>query len=189
MNGSPDDLARRIAQGEDLAFSEFASRYSALFYSFLRRYGLHDAAAQELACNCITDVALKVRDHYTPGTNFNAWVFTLLRRAAFTWYRKEKRLDVKDLPDSPSNPVPERLVASARALQLGEFLNQLEQVDQDIIRLRYGGLETPSFPAIAEELSIPNGKITPENVRQRHARALKKLKRLLDGVSKEESNE
>src|SRR5258708_5663097 len=126
-----DDLDRRIRAGEETAFEEFRLRFSKLFYAYFRRRGIPDAAAIELMGNCVTDIPLKVRDHFPEGhTDFNAWVSTLRNHAADNWWRRNFRLetvaingdlpgiglDLPDLQESEQSPAVDATAAAVANL-------------------------------------------------------------------------
>jgi RNA polymerase sigma factor (sigma-70 family) len=180
MGSQQEGLPERIARGEEAAFTEFSQRYQRAFYSYFRHRGLHDAAARDLTCNCLTDILLKVRSHFTLGTNFDAWAFTLVRNAAISWLRREKRFETTPLPPDIRDPQKITSAPPPNVALVKDAIEQLDRIDREIIYLRYNGFETPSFLAIAAELSIKLGLDLKEaTVRQRHARALKKLTTLL----------
>ena len=86
----PDSLASRIIAGEETAFEEFRLRFGSRFFTYFRQHGLSDMDAADLAGDCVTDIPLKVRDHFPPDhTNFDAWVYTLRTRALQNWLRRK----------------------------------------------------------------------------------------------------
>jgi RNA polymerase sigma factor (sigma-70 family) len=177
-DGNENSLAERIRNGHEKAFEEFRAVYSAPFYYYFRRRGLSEADAVELAADCVTDIPLKVRDHFNPShTCFGAWVNLLRKRAATNWWRRTRHFDTVELdPDFPA-PDEEEAESEAEALSaVRESLGALEPLDRELLLLRYNGQLRLSFAEIARELSQRNGKeIKVATIRQRHARALSKL--------------
>jgi RNA polymerase sigma-70 factor (ECF subfamily) len=58
--------------------------------SFARRLAQNEADAEDLVQETILR-ALAARDHFDPGTNLKAWLFTILRNGFNTRWRKSQR--------------------------------------------------------------------------------------------------
>jgi RNA polymerase sigma factor (sigma-70 family) len=177
-----NSLAERIREGHESAFEEFRVKYTPRFYYYFRHRGLPEADAVELTADCITDISLKVRDHFSPThTCFAAWVNLLRQRAATDWWRRKERLNTVELDENLPSPVEVEPDGDAEVLSaIGEAISKLHPLDRGLVSLRYGAQIQPSFAEIATELSLRDGKeIKEATIRQRHARALNKLKGLL----------
>jgi RNA polymerase sigma factor (sigma-70 family) len=187
--GASDSLPDRIRAGEESAFEEFRVRYTASFYYYFRRRGLPETAAMDLAASCITDFALKVRDGFNPEhTSFGAWVNLLRRHAAVDWWRRERRLKTAELDpqiadwkvDAWSEIDDEAERESDEIVAVAEAVAKLDPIDRELLLRRYGGQLQPSFGEIAKDLPSHNGHEWKEaTLRQRHARALSRLKEQL----------
>jgi len=179
-NPGKESLPERIRAGEETAFEEFRTRYAASFFYYFRRRGLPEVAAIDLAGNCITDIALKVRDHFDPlHTCFDAWVNLLRQRAAADWWRREKRFPTVELDPEWAAPAQEAETEAVALVAVSDALAGLDPLDRDLLLLRYGR-QQPSFGEIAAELSGRHGRELKEpTLRQRHARALTRLKEIL----------
>jgi len=170
-------LPRRMISMEEDAYREFASYFGPRFRTFFLSRGLPVGEAEDLATNCVTDVALKV-GKYDPsrgGGHFEAWVFTLARRALIDWWRR--RQAAEPLPDDLVFPedTDERSDSLAEAVDaLREAFAKLSADDQAVVGSRdLGGMEP--YGRIAERLGIQ-----PEAARVRHHRALRRLRAMLE---------
>src|SRR5437764_3653020 len=74
------------------AWSEFVDLYVPLIYGYLRKQGLQDADAVDLAQDVISAVAGAVgRLEYDPGRgSFRTWLFTVVRRKLSNWRRAQR---------------------------------------------------------------------------------------------------
>ncbi|HEX7788564.1 MAG TPA: sigma factor, partial [Methylomirabilota bacterium] len=89
---------------EEDAYREFAGYFGPRFRAFFLSRGLPVGETEDLATNCVTDIALKV-GKYDPsrgGGRFEAWVFTLARRALVDWWRRRRAAE--PLPDDLAFP-------------------------------------------------------------------------------------
>lgn len=161
---------------EEAAYREFASYFGPRFRTFFLSRGLPGGEAEDLATDCVTDIALKV-GKYDPsrgGGHFQAWVFTLARRALIDWWRR--RQATEPLPDDLVFPedFDERSDNLAEAVDaLREAFARLSADDQALVGFRAGGMEP--YSGIAKRLGIQ-----PEAARVRHHRALRRLRAMLE---------
>jgi RNA polymerase sigma factor (sigma-70 family) len=183
-----EPLPERIRAGEEAAIIAFQERYSASFYYYFKCRGLSEVDAADLAANCITDILLKVRDHFDPlHTCFEAWVYLLRRRAAVDWWRKKNR-------EPKLEPNPEYEVATfgpdagdevagmrAGAVSaVAEAIKRLDLIDRELLQFRYFGQVAWTFEEIAAELERRHGQTYQSAMlRQRHTRALSKLRTMV----------
>lgn len=91
--GSPERMQQRSSAPAPLGDQEFAERMQASFrvfwliaMSIVRDAGLADDVVQEAAV-----IGLQKRQGYSPGTNFEAWIGTIVRNLARNRARKERR--------------------------------------------------------------------------------------------------
>ncbi len=97
----------------------------------------------------------------------------LARNRAISLYRKQR----KDLPlpeeQADGEPAgPDRTAQLEQAMDVERAVSQLNETDQNIIRMKYYG--SMSISEIAETLHIPY-----ETVKKRHTRSIKRLRKLL----------
>jgi RNA polymerase sigma factor (sigma-70 family) len=183
-----ESLAESIRAGEESAIRAFQKRYSAPFFYYFRRRGLPEADAADLAASCITDIVLKVRDHFDPlHTCFEAWVYLLRQRAAVDWWRQKRRQPMLELDQELESAAASADVGDETAgIQadavnaVAEAVSQLNRIDQELIQFRYGGQVAWSFEEIATELERRHGQgYQAATLRQRHTRALSKLRTMV----------
>jgi RNA polymerase sigma factor (sigma-70 family) len=163
-------LASALAQLDDHALKYFGSVYGPRLRHYFLRHGLNVTDAESLAVSMITDIALKIPDHYVERSGkFDAWVFTLARNGLSDWRR--------DQPPQPEwgleaaveiVPVDPALVEAVEAA-----VAKLGATDQEIIRRRDLG-HKQSFDEIGKDLGLD-----PRTARVRRSRALRKLEAIL----------
>jgi len=176
-NNEIEDLAARMAAGEEDAYGEFAVTFGPRLKSFFIRKGVACADAEEISVSCVTDIALKV-NKYKPvrAGGFEAWVFTVARHFLIDWLRSRRDSepltdDLASLPfDEGEEVAPDLIITIA----VREAISQLPATDQTIIRLRHLEFEA-TYEEIANRLCI-----SPEAARVRHFRAMKRLKSILE---------
>jgi RNA polymerase sigma factor (sigma-70 family) len=171
-----EDLARRMCELDELAFQEFADYFGSRFRSIFFRRGLLFSDAEDLAVSCVTDIALKVEQyHPIEGKSFEAWVFTLARRALIDWWHA-RWATVSISEDFPSDlsfddePGRDSELTSA----VKDALARLSETDRAVIETKnFMGEQT--FAEAGAALGLSAGA-----ARVRHHRALKRLQALLE---------
>jgi RNA polymerase sigma factor (sigma-70 family) len=183
-----ESLPERIRAGEEAAFEAFQKRYAVPFYYYFRRRGLPETDAADLAATCLTDILLKVRDHFDRAhTCFEAWVHLLKQHAAVDWWRQRKRKPTVTLdPDSEIAAADvdagdEAASTQAEAVAaVADAMDRLDPIDRELLQIRYGGQATWAFEELAAELERRHGRsYRAAALRQRHKRALSKLKAMV----------
>jgi RNA polymerase sigma-70 factor (ECF subfamily) len=174
-SSDPESLARRLARREPAALREFCASFGPRIYKYLKKRGLPDADAGDLAGTLATDIALKA-DKYRFVGSFTGWVFRIVHNAFCDWERQNRAPMV---PFDESIPAPElhgREYASNPAadevVQLA--VGRLSTLERDILQMRYHGI-ADSFEEIGRYLGIK-----PGTIRTRHQRALKKLAKMIE---------
>lgn len=175
-----EDLARRMCELDERAYQEFSDCFGYRFRSLFFRRGLQLSDAEDLAVSCVTDIALKVEQyHPVEGGSFEAWVFTLARRALIDWWRARRAAEPlsEDLPsDFPSDlpfddePVHDSELTSA----VNDALARLSEADRVVIETKnFSGEQTFAEAGVTLGLSAGAARV-------RHHRALKRLQELLE---------
>jgi RNA polymerase sigma factor (sigma-70 family) len=175
-----EDLARRMCELDELAFQEFSDHFSFRFRSLFFRRGLLFSDAQDLAASCVTDIALKVEQyHPVAGGSFEAWVFTLARRALTDWWRARRVTESlsEDFPsDLPFDDEPDQESELTSAVR--DALARLPEADRAVIETKnFMGEQT--FAEAGATLGLSAGA-----ARVRYHRALKRLQALLEKDSR-----
>src|ERR1700683_1990250 len=84
------ELASALTRLDDDALREFGLLYGPRLRRYFLNHGLNIGDAEYLAVSMITDIALKVADHYLEQNGkFDAWVFTLARNGLSDWRRHQ----------------------------------------------------------------------------------------------------
>jgi DNA-directed RNA polymerase specialized sigma24 family protein len=171
------DLVDGLRAGRENAFVAFRVEFAISFYHYFRHHGLSEADAMELTETCLTDIPLKVRDHFPEGhPSFAAWVNLLKNRACHDWWRKKKRIQMVDLSPDLTAPDDDDSAMTAAEQAAAEAIAELDPIDREILAMRYGGQVQPSFKEIASDLTqIHKTEFRDDRVRQRHTRALSRL--------------
>lgn len=121
--------------------------------------------------------ALSRIELYQPGTNFKAWMFTILRNCYFTEMRKRSRRPESVDPADHEGALSVRAVQQT-GLEVRDFSRafaRLTEMDRTVLILV--GAEGMSYQEAADVLGTPIG-----TVRSRLSRARTRLKDLLEGT-------
>jgi len=106
--------------------------------------------------------ALKNKDKFKIGTNFKAWIMTLMRNTFINNYRKKKRNKTTLAPTdsyvfaTDNNIVPNKGESNIATQEIMEVLNSLDEKLRQPFWMYYQGL---SYQEIADELETPLGTI------------------------------
>jgi RNA polymerase sigma-70 factor (ECF subfamily) len=122
--------------------------------------------------------ALSRIELYQPGTNFKAWMFTILRNCYFTEMRKRARRPESVDPSDHEGALSVRAVQQT-GLEVRDFSRafaKLTEMDRTVLILV--GAEGMSYQEAADVLGTPIG-----TVRSRLSRARTRLKDLLEGTA------
>lgn len=107
---SPESVAPAAADnGAD--FGEMVAQFLPQLRAFARGLTGHREAADDLVHDTVVR-ALAAKHQFTPGTNLRAWLFTILRNAHHSNYRR-RRIDggsIDDLAESQVAGPPQQLV-------------------------------------------------------------------------------
>lgn len=165
---------------EEDAFVEFARTFGPRFRAYFVRRGLNLGDAEELSVSCVTDIALKVDKYQQLRVGgFEAWVYTLARRALSDWWRARR----------PAEPLSEDFAAPGGSgadaegaddeadagviMAVRDALGRLSESDRTLIVLRHFGREH-TYAEVSERLGV-----TQQAARVRYFRARNRLKELL----------
>lgn len=107
--------------------------------------------------------ALTNRDKFRPGTNFKAWVFTIMKNIFINNYRK--RMKANTIMDSTDNMYyinSGKVEISNRAesnIMMDELVGMIEELDENIrvpFIMHYEGFK---YQEIADHLNVPLGTV------------------------------
>jgi RNA polymerase sigma factor (sigma-70 family) len=176
------DLPERMCKLESSAFEEFSERYIGPLEEFFARGGAPEADAEELALDCVSEIALHIgRYQRFPKATFNSWVTSFARHKRADWQRRHFRFPqpvlfedtdgILSLASPETEPLqPDNEVHDA----VRDALNRLSRLQRDVLDLIYQDIATTSRE-IGQIL-----RVQPGTVRQAHARGLGRLKKMLE---------
>ena len=147
----------------------------------LRRYALGLARNFHAAEDLVHDTVVKAYscvDKFQPGSNFRAWLFTILRNTFYSGMRKQKR-EVADSDGLYGATLVTQPEHDGR-LAMGEFLNafgQLSSEHRDIVTLV--GVAGHSYNVASRMIGIPVG-----TAKSRLSRARALLTETLDATAR-----
>ena len=120
--------------------------------------------------------ALRARDQWQPGTNFDAWAYRIMRNLWIDTVRSRQRRDKMIAPadDGLEVGVEGEAETNAERLFLMRALNRLPDDQREAVVLVM--IEGLSYAEAADVLQIPAGTLTSRLVRGRQA-----LARMLSG--------
>lgn len=130
--------------------------------------------AQELVQETVAR-ALKYKDRFTLGTNFKAWITTMMRNIFLNQKRDYKRRKTESIPnDSLYLNMENTSITSnsgEQSIRMEEILKRVNQLENSIKQPFWMYYQGYSYEEIAESLGIPLG-----TVKSRIFNARKKLK-------------
>lgn len=176
-------LIQRYLAGNPAAFDLLLSRYLKLIYSVAFYYVKNSDDAQDITQEAVVKI-WKSLARFKPDQSFKPWAMRIVCNAALDWLKKKKPVAFSALEQDeaarlaesvPDVVVPfdvrlERLEL-ARAVQ--SAVNMLPKEDRMIMHLRY------ELELTYREIGELVGKAL-DTVKSRHARAVLKLKSLID---------
>jgi RNA polymerase sigma-70 factor (ECF subfamily) len=171
-----EDLAQRLIhldrQSFDDLFAHFVPRFRKLFLDM----GLPEFEAEDLAINCVEDIACNIHKYKKQG-NFAAFAFAVAHNAGVDWLRKRPRTEPLDenyasANEDASTDFPEGRMETYLALH--DAVNKLQsEIDRRIIQLHYFAPQHP-LKEIADifGISYPTARVY-------HGRARRRLEKIL----------
>ena len=122
--------------------------------------------------------ALSNKEKFRPGTNFKAWLFTIMKNIFINNYRKKVKANtISDSTDnlyylnSGSNVINNKAESNIMLRELHEMVNSLDDSLKVPFMMHYEGFK---YQEIADQLTLPLG-----TVKSRIFFARKELKRLI----------
>ena len=154
-------------------FEELAMPLFDALYNYARWLAHEPAEAEDLVQETFLK-GFRGFGSFTPGTNFKAWMFRILRNtflSSRSGLRAVPPLSIDEEPDEAMQiadvgPTPEALLLQrADQQRLQEAIEQLPLPFREVLLL--GDVEELSYKEIAETLSIPVGTVTSRLLRAR----------------------
>jgi len=171
------------ARKDKAAFSELFEHFAPRVKAFMRRSGMSDGVAEELAQETLITVWRKAALFDPVSTGPSAWIFTVARNLRIDALRHERRSASNDTSDIDSeflldeSPRADAIVATAQAdSRVRAALAELTEEQRRVVELSF--YQEMAHAQIADELEIPLG-----TVKSRLRLAMNKLRGLLDNLS------
>jgi RNA polymerase sigma-70 factor (ECF subfamily) len=177
-------LIEAVATRQDrAAFAFLFEHFAPLIKTFMRRSGVSDANADELAQETLLTVWRKAA-LFDPSTNrAAAWIFTIARNLRIDALRRGQRAGANEAADVDAefqvdaSPGPDLRAASAQAeTRVRAMLAELSEEQRRVLELSF--YEDKAHGEIARLLKIPLG-----TVKSRSRLAMNKLRNLLGEFS------
>jgi len=171
------------ARQDRAAFSQLFEHFAPRVKAFMRRSGMNDGAAEELAQETLIAVWRKAALFDPASKGPSAWIFTIARNLRIDALRRERRSASNDTSDIDSeflldeSPHADTVVAAAQAdSRVRAALAELSEDQRRVVELSF--YQEMAHAQIADELEIPLG-----TVKSRLRLAMNKLRGILDDLS------
>jgi len=165
------------------AFSQLFEHFAPRVKAFMRRSGMNDAVAEELAQETLIAVWRKAALFDPTSTGPSAWIFTIARNMRIDAFRRSRRSASNETSDIDSeflfdeSPHADTVVAAAQAdSRVRAALAELSEDQRRVVELSF--YQEMAHAQIADELEIPLG-----TVKSRLRLAMNKLRGILDDLS------
>ena len=167
-----EQLSRLDTQPEE-AMTALVEQYTALVCHVAGKYLADPEDVKECVNDVFTEVYLHRAEFSPEKGSLASWIGTIARNRAISLYRKQRKDPPLPKDGAETEPFgPDGTANLEQAMDVEQAISQLNDTDQQIIRMKYyGGI---SIAEIAETLQIPY-----ETVKKRHTRSLKQLRRFL----------
>jgi RNA polymerase sigma-70 factor (ECF subfamily) len=177
------EIVKKIAIGDEVAFSKLYSRYNLPVFNFiLRLIGKKDAAEDVLQ-----EVFIAVwqgSNRFQSKSAVKTWLFKIAYHKSISWLRKEKKLrlslNIDELSILSDKPSPEgSMIDHWQEAQIKTAIAKLSHNHRSVIELTF--VHGFSYKEIAKIMKCPIG-----TVKSRMNYALRYLKTDLSGISSDE---
>ena len=147
-----------------MTLSEFNLEYDRLA-SVLPRFAVSLTRDQDTAKDLMQETAYRAfwnRNKFVSGTNFKAWIMTIMRNTYISAYRKRRRLGQRftsyehNLSTSKAASVDNTAHTTFNHSAIVEMLDELNDLYAEPFRMFYTGY---SYDEIAEHLQVPMGTV------------------------------
>ena len=177
-NGSslpPEELLVRIGKDKDRkAFVALFSHYAPRIKSFLLKYGMDEAQAEEIVQNVFVTVWEKAEKYDPQKAAASTWLFTIARNKRIDAMRKDKFITFDSDMISNTVPAPEKetYAETVTVEKLSKAIDSLPKEQAALLRMSF--FEDKPHSEIAEETNLPLG-----TVKSRLRLALNKLRNFM----------
>lgn len=128
---------------------------------YLRAFAISLSGSYSLADDLVQETLVKAWSHadsFQPGTNFRAWLVTILRNTYFSDYRKRSR-EVQDSDNVLAEQIPVKGGQEAKATMadVQNALNELPPEQREILLMI--GITELSYEEAAQICNVPIGTV------------------------------
>ena len=178
-NGSGDEvLLRKIAKGDQGAFSQLYLKYQPRLVSYCARLLRDDVAqAADIVDETLFDV-WRSAGRFEGKSKPSTWIYSIARNKLISWLRKSSEITLDDdaimlsMVDTAPTPEESRIDEDMKD-QLIRMMNHLTDEHRDVLRLTY--FEEKSVKDVADLLGI-----SENTVKTRMFYARKRLGQMLE---------
>ena len=162
MNSETDlVLMKKIANGDEVAFSELYSRYNLPLYNFIIRIIFRKDAAEDV----LQEVFLAVwqgSNRFQSKSTVKTWLFRIAYHKSISWLRKDKKLrqslNIDELSIFSDKPTPESsMIEDWQEAQIKSAIAQLSHNHRSVIELTF--VHGFSYKEIANIMKCPVGTV------------------------------
>lgn len=174
MYYNDDALIQSCLSGDESAWKELVSRYGRLVYCIPRRYGLSDAAADDVFQNVFTIVLRKLSTLRNTKT-LASWLITITYRES--WRLKKLNGSSAELDETfedDGTPPHDQVQIWERQFMVRQALGKLDSTCRELLTALFLESGEPSYEKVAKRLGMAVGSIGPTR-----ARCFKKLEGIL----------
>jgi RNA polymerase sigma-70 factor (ECF subfamily) len=164
-----------LAKKEVFYFGKLYNKYFNAIFSFVfKRLGGAEDIASDLTQQIFMKAMANIQKYEDRGHPFSSWLYRIANNQVYEYFRKKKRIhevpvDQGRIQDLGKEVNTNSYMSLEVQEKLIEMINNLEQVQQDLIELRF--FEEMSFKEIA---AIYN--ITEANAKMRTYRILERIR-------------
>jgi RNA polymerase sigma-70 factor (ECF subfamily) len=173
VTATTDDDRQLIAaaQADPGRFVDVYDRYVDRVYAFVSRRTDSRAAAEDITSQVFEQALRTIGRFEWRGVPVTAWLFRIASNAMADYWRQHAREAHEPLPDLPG---PHEVEDLERRLALYKHVEQLPDLQQQVIRMRF--IEEKSIREVASALNRSEGA-----VKQLQLRALENLRKGMGG--------
>lgn len=162
MNSETDlELVKKIAIGDEVAFSKLYTRYKLPVYNFIMRLIFQKDPAEDI----LQEVFLAVwqgSKRFQSKSTVKTWLFRIAYHKSISWLRKDKNrrqsLNIDELSIFSDKPSPEgSLIEDWQEAQIKSAIAQLSHNHRSVIELTF--VHGFSYKEIANIMKCPVGTV------------------------------
>ncbi len=168
---SLDNLAKKIAQRDEIAFAKLYEQTNRLVYSVCLSIVKNGGVAEELTQDTFVAVWSEISSFR--GMGFKTWILTIAKNKSLNELKKRKREVAVDFSEEEATGIDafaDKRMETNLALTLA--LEKLDMTDRQIVLMKNSGMK---MKEIALFMEMPRGTVS-----WRYAEALKTLKKYLE---------